>query len=679
MKKKVSTVAIIQARMSSKRFPGKVMSSLLDKSMLEFQIERIKRCEVIDEIIIATTKNSSDKIICELAKKLSIKVFRGDEKDVLSRYYEASKFSEANTIVRLTGDCPLVDPIIIEEVINLFKSNNVDYVSNINPPSFPDGLDVEVFSKKVLFLAHRACHDISLREHVTSWIIKNKNIKKLNFSNKEDLSNMRLTVDYPEDLEVIRNVVCEFQLGSKVSFRDVIDLYKKNKKIFAPNKRFYRNEGSNISDGQKLWGRAKKIIPGGNMLLSKRPELFLPGGWPAYFSKASGCKIWDLNNREFTDMSLMGVGTNILGYSNKEVDKAVVNAVSLGNMSSLNCPEEVILAEKLVSLHPWSEMVRFARTGGEANAIAVRIARAATGREKVAICGYHGWHDWYLATNLQSDNNLDEHLLSGLSTKGVPRSLKDTVIPFSFNNLKELKEIVKNNNLAAIKMEVERNLPPKSNFLQEVRKICDRNNIVLIFDECTSGFRETFGGLHLKYGVDPDMAIFGKALGNGYAITSIIGKKQVMEAAQTTFISSTFWTERIGPIAALKTLEIMDTLKSWEIITNAGKYLREGWEKIANENKLKIEISGIPALSSFRIISNYSQEYKTLITQEMLKEGILAANSCYLSIAHKNKVIDNYLDHLNKVFKIIRTCEEKKNINEYLNYPVSHSGFKRLN
>ena len=225
----------------------------------------------------------------------------------------------------------------------------------------------------------------------------------------------------------------------------------------------------------------KKIIPGGNMLLSKRSELFLPGGWPSYFSKTSGCKIWDIDNKEYIDMSLMGVGTNILGYSNKKVDESVNKTIQKGNMSSLNCPEEVLLAEKLVSMHPWSEMVRFARTGGEANAIAIRIARAATGRDKVAICGYHGWHDWYLATNLSKRGWFNEHLLNGLELMGYSKSSKGTLqlLSFPYNDLDQLKNIARAHKLAAIKMEVERNVPPKEGFLEGVRKLCDQNGIVL--------------------------------------------------------------------------------------------------------------------------------------------------------------------------------------------------------
>ncbi len=675
----IYTTAIVQARMSSTRFPGKVMSSISGKSMLEFQLERIKLCESIDEIIIATTQNKSDDVIDELGRKLSIKVYRGAEEDVLSRYVEASKLTNAEALVRLTADCPLIDPAILKKVIDAFKFNNADYVSNINPPSYPDGLDVEVFSKEILCKANDLCKEAAQREHVTPWIINNKKIKKINISNSQDLSHLRWTVDYPEDLELIKKIINKFNSNINFSWLEVLNLQKIDNEIFKINKKYKRNIGSNICEGQKLWGRAKKIIPGGNMLLSKRSELFLPEGWPVYYSKTSGCTVWDISNKEYIDMSLMGVGTNILGYSNREVDMKVSETISLGNMSSLNCPEEVFLAEKLVKMHPWAEMVRFARTGGEANAIAIRIARAATGRDKVAICGYHGWHDWYLATNLKSENSLDEHLLPGLSPNGVPNSLSGTVIPFSYNDLDSLKEIVKNNNLAAIKMEVERSTPPTSGFLEGVRELCLKNGIVLIFDECTSGFRETFGGLHLKYKVFPDMAIFGKALGNGYAITSIIGKQEIMEAAQKTFISSTFWTERIGPTAALKTLEIMEDMKSWDIITEKGNYLREGWAKIAKQNDLDLEISGIPALSSFKIISNYFLEYKTFITQEMLKVGYLAANSCYLSVAHDNKIIDDYLNKLDHIFRKISVCEKDGSIKDYLDHPVCHSGFKRLN
>ena len=415
------------------------------------------------------------------------------------------------------------------------------------------------------------------------------------------------------------------------------------------------------------------------MLLSKRAEMFLPDQWPAYLSKAKGCKVWDLDGNEYIDMSIMGIGTNTLGYGHPEVDEAVMKTVQAGNMSTLNCPEEVYLAEKLIELHPWADMARLARSGGEANAIAIRIARAASGRDKVAVCGYHGWHDWYLSANLGDEQNLAGHLLPGLEPNGVPQNLRGTVFPFNYNNYAELEQLVEKHDIGVIKMEVVRNKGPEDNFLHKVRELATKRNIVLIFDECTSGFRETFGGLHKKYGVEPDMAIFGKALGNGYAITATIGRREVMEAAQSTFISSTFWTERIGPTAALKTLEVMEREKSWEKITATGLDIGRRWQALAKKYEIELEHWGLPALTGFTIKSDYALAYKTLITQEMLKKGYLAGTSVYVCTEHTPDVLEGFFDTLDPVFSLIQECERGLDVMSLLNGPVCHDGFKRLN
>lgn len=435
-----------------------------------------------------------------------------------------------------------------------------------------------------------------------------------------------------------------------------------------------------MGKGQELYKKAKTLIPGGTMLLSKRPEMFLPEHWPSYFSKSKGCKVWDLDGNELLDMSIMGIGTNTLGYGNDEVDAAVMETVKKGNMSTLNCPEEVYLAEKLVEMNPWADMVRFARTGGEANSIAIRIARAASGKDNVAICGYHGWHDWYLSANHNGGDDLSGHLIPGLSPKGVPKNLKNTVFPFHYNNYEELLEIVENNNIGVIKMEVLRNFGPEDNFLQKVRDLATRKNIVLIFDECSSGFRETFGGIFQKFGVEPDMVMFGKTIGNGYALTAVVGKKSVMEAAQNTFISSTFWTERIGPTAALTTLKVMEQEKSWERITETGRKIQKGWLKLADSHQLDITVSGISAMTTYGFNSPNAAAYKTLITQEMLKKGFLASTHFYACTAHTQKHLDSYFEALDVIYATISKCEsEELNINNLLEGPICHGGFKRLN
>ena len=675
----MKVIAIVQARMGSTRLPGKVMMPITDIPMIDLLLARLARATELDGIVVATSDTADCAVLATHVETLGVPCVMGSEHDVLDRYVQAGRRMQADVVVRITGDCPLVDPALVDAHVQAFKSGNYEYVSNIDPATYPDGFDIEVVSFAALEQAHETTQEPYDREHVTPYVRNTTKASALCIQYDRDLSHLRLTVDEPEDLEVIRNVFAQFAPDIHFGWEQVMDLQMSKPELFAPNSKFKRNEGEIMGSGQKLWERAKKVIPGGNMLLSKRPEMFLPEKWPAYFSRSKGCTVWDLDGNALTDMSIMGIGTNILGYGHPEVDAAVVETVSNGNMSTLNCPEEVALAERLVEIHPWADMVRFARSGGEANALAVRIARAASGRDKVAICGYHGWHDWYLSANLSETEGLDGHLLPGLEPNGVPRGLAGSVLPFEYNNISQLEALVKDHDIGVIKMEVVRNHGPKDDFLHKVRKIADDNKIVLVFDECTSGFRETFGGLHTKYGIEPDMAMFGKAMGNGYAITATIGRREVMEAAQTTFISSTFWTERIGPSAALKTLEVMERERSWDTITATGLRIRAGWQELADSHGLGIDHWGLPALTGFTLRSENTLIYKTLICQEMLKKSYLASNSVYVSVEHTEDIITRYFAALDPVFALIKECEEGRDPMSLLEGPVCHADFKRLN
>lgn len=675
----MNIVAIVQARMGSTRCPGKVMRTICGTPMIGLLLERLSKASMLNQVIIATSNNEENKTLIKYLEFLGYHIYCGSEADVLERYYEAAKQVKADVIVRITGDCPLLDPEIVDVVINKFLEAGVDYASNVSPPTYPDGLDVEVFSFCMLEKAYLEAKLSHHREHVTSFLRESDDVSSVNCSCDEDYSHERWTVDEAKDFEVVQAVFEKFHPRKDFGWREVLELCQSEPKLFEANSHLIRNEGAQMGTGQKLWKLAKQLIPGGNMLLSKRPEMFLPDLWPAYFSKAQGCKVWDLDGKEYIDMSMMGIGTNLLGYGHPEVDEAVRSTISTGNMSTLNCPEEVYLAEKLIELHPWADMVRFARTGGEANAIAIRIARAASGKEKIAFCGYHGWHDWYLAANLGDEKTLAGHLLPGLEPTGIPNSLRNTIYPFNYNRFDQLQDLVSLHDIGVIKMEVSRNQGPESGFLENVRQLATDKGIVLIFDECTSGFRQTNGGLHKLYGVEPDMAVFGKALGNGYAITAMIGRRDVMEAAQTSFISSTFWTERIGPTAALKTLEVMEKVQSWDVVTAIGNEIRKRWSALAEKHRLKLNLWGLPALSGFTFDSQNALAYKTLITQEMLTKGWLAGNSVYSSLAHTPEIIDAYFEALDPVFSLIAECEAGRDVMKLLNGPVCHAGFKRLN
>ncbi len=422
--------------------------------------------------------------------------------------------------------------------------------------------------------------------------------------------------------------------------------------------------------------KAIEVIPGGNMLISKRSDFLLPDYWPSYYKKAKDCFVWDINNNKLLDM-YFGVGTNVLGYTNSKIDNSVVRAIKNSNMSSLNTYDEVLLAKKLIKIHKWPDMVKFTRSGGEANAVAIRIARAATTKKNIAFCGYHGWHDWYLSSTLNKKNALNSHLIPGIDSSGIPKQLKNTSFPFKYNDLKMLKSLVQKKNIGIIKMEVQRNVYPKNNFLKKVKELAVKNKIILIFDECTSGFRENLGGIHLKYKINPDILILGKALGNGYAINAILGKKKIMKAANKTFISSTFWTERIGYTAALACITEMERKKIFKTIIERGIYIKKKWSEIAKKNKLNIEINGIDPIPTFSFEKKINREASTFFTQEMLKKNILATNIIYISLAHSKKHIDFYLKQFDKIFKKI--TKNKHKLKKLIKGPLKQKSLNRIN
>lgn len=435
-----------------------------------------------------------------------------------------------------------------------------------------------------------------------------------------------------------------------------------------------------MGSSQQLYRKAKKLIPGGTQLLSKRPEMFLPDIWPAYYDKAKGCQVWDLDKVKYTDMSTMGIGACILGYADDDVDRAVKSAIDRGSMCTLNAPEEVELAELLIRLHPWAQMVRYARTGGEALAMAVRIARAKSGKDIVLFCGYHGWHDWYLSSNLADKKSLDGHLLPGLNPLGVPRALKGTSYPFNYNDTKGFLELITRHkgNVGVIVLEAIRNHDPEKEFLKAIQKVTQDMGIVLIIDEVSSGWRLNLGGAHLLYDIKPDIAVFAKAISNGYPMAAVIGREDVMEVAQDTFISSTYWTDRIGPTAALATINKMKENDVPHHLMDIGKKVQEGWSSLASDCDLDIEVSGIYPLGHFEFKYKDPLVPKTLFTQLMLEKGFLATTGFYSSYSHKDEDVERFLTAVDSSFKFIAKAIKEGKPEKYLKGQVCHSGFKRL-
>ncbi len=432
--------------------------------------------------------------------------------------------------------------------------------------------------------------------------------------------------------------------------------------------------------GIELYKRAKEIIPGGTQLLSKRPEMFLPDLWPSYYQKAKGCYVWDLDSNKYLDFSYMGIGACILGYADEDINKVVKEAIDNGSMNTLNCKEEVELAELLLKIHPWAGMVRYARTGGEAMAVAVRIARAYSGRDKVAFCGYHGWADWYLSANLANDKNLDGQLMAGLAPNGVPRGLAGTMLPFHYNKIEELEKIIsENSDIGVIVMEPMKFQEGQDNFVAKVREIADKIGAVLIFDEITVGFRFNIGGSHLKLGINPDVAVFAKGISNGFPMGAIIGKKEIIQAAQTSFISSTYWTERIGPTAAIATITKMQKESVPEYLEKTGLEIKKGLFEMAQKYNIKLHIEGFPAMLHIAFDYPNAQAIRTLYTQEMLKRGVLASAGIYVSFAFKEEHIKEFFKAVDEVFSILNKAITENKVEQLLEGPIAHSGFQRLN
>ncbi len=667
------TIAVVQARLGSSRFPRKVLADVAGVPALQFLLNRLVRSEQVDEMVVALPSGPGDDELELLVREWGFQVVRGPESDVLARFLAATSDSGARWTVRVTGDCPFIDPMLVDRAVVEAKQSGAEYVTL--SPSCPDGLDVEVFPTDLLRLAALRALAPEEREHVTPWIRQHA-ASTVTLDCLPGAPSGRVTLDEPVDLVVINNVVGHFRNGD-FSSADLVTLMAERPELFSENAHLTRNEGASMGLGEKLWRRALRVIPDGNMLLSKRPQQFTPTGWPTYFSSAKGCEVVDLDGRSFFDLSLMGVGTNILGYGHPEVDDAVRAVIDTGNMSTLNGPEEVELAERLCSIHPWAEMAKFARSGGEACAIAIRIARAAVGKSAVAICGYHGWHDWYLSANLADDAALDGHLLTGLEPRGVPRDLRGLTRPFFYNDLPALERILSSGDVGVVIMEVERSSPPEEGFLSGVRALTREHGAALIFDECTSGFRRAMGGLHLDYGVEPDIATFGKTLGNGYAISAVIGSEAVMSAASGTFISSTFWTERIGSAAALAALKVMETEHAPAAVDRIGHEVRDIWKSLADAYSLEVNFAGLPALSSVAVVGWNDQQFKERLVAGMLAEGFLAGTAVYASLAHTLEVLERYGEALGRVLDGLRRDPPIQDDGPAASRSV-HRGFGRL-
>lgn len=694
-KKKV--VLIVQARTNSTRLKSKILKEVFGRPILSLLIERLKSCKKVNQIIIATTINKTDDIIVEVAKQNGVAFFRGSEADLLDRHYKAGIQFNADIIVKVPSDCPLADPSIIDKAIQYYMDNETkfDYISNYHPPTFPDGLDVEVIPMETLKNAWTNAKKDYEREHLTPYIWEQPEKFRIgNITNNENLfMKERWTLDYQEDYIFIKTVFEHlYNEGNIFHMNDVLDLLQRSPEIRKINHKYagvnwYRNEGEKLKtvprysyknennnlkldNSIKLLNKSKELIPCATQTLSKGYTQWSVGACPLFIESAKGCEVTDVDGNVYIDYA-MGLGPFILGYSDPDVNKAVSEQLEKGTMFTLPHPLETQAAELIIENVPCAEMVRFGKNGSDVTSAAVRVARAYTGKEKIIICGYHGWQDWYI---ISTERN-----------KGIPKCLKDLVIPLEYNNIEMLKNIIieHKEEIAGLIMEPVCAVPPENNFLEEVRRITTENNIVLIFDEMFTGFRWSMGGAQEYFNVIPDLACFGKAIANGFPVSCIAGKKEIMKTFEDVFFSFTYGGETLSLAAIVATINKLKTCKVHEHIEKLGSYLLTETTRLINKHGIEryISIIGYP----FKSVINFNGtkdidplELKTLFQQECAKRGILFIGYHEVSYSHTKEHIDFTLEAYDEIMDILKDAINNNNVKNLLEGTVVTQIFKNV-
>ena len=678
-------LALIQARMGSSRFPGKVLQDLAGRPMLWHVVHRVRGAKSVDQVVIATTDREVDDPIAKFCEREGIGCFRGNEQDVLDRFYQAAKANDADVVVRITADCPLVDPEVIDKVLSRFAQGDCDYACNVMRYTYPDGLDTEVFSFAALEKAWREADKPSEREHVTPYLRTGK-FRTANVESEIPVSpeKFRWTVDHPADLEFVRRVYAAFSKNGKFGFRRVFDLLKERPDLATIQAETITNEGyykslyqqakagaapkRPLAQSQAWLERAKKVIPGCAQTFSKGYTQYVQGVAPIFLQRGKGCRAWDVDGNEYIDY-VQGLLPNILGYAHEQVNAAAAAQFAEGHSFSLPHPLEVQLAERLTRLVPCAEMVRFGKNGSDATSGAVRAARAFTGRDRIACSGYHGWQDWYIGSTTRN--------------AGVPKAVRDLTHPFPYNDLATLEKLLEAHpgEFAAVIMEPVNFTEPAHGFLEGVKHVALRHGALLIFDEICSGFHFGLGGAQKIFGVTPDLACFGKAMGNGFPISCVLGRADVMRTFDEIFYSFTFAGEVGSMAAAMKVLDILEQTDALARIESNGRTLQDGINAMAKEAGLgqRIRAAGRPQWSLLKFTDQNGVDsplLKNLFQQEAVKRGVLLLATHNLTAAHDGPAIHATLEAYAEVLKTLASWLQEADPAQFLEGPMTQPVFR---
>lgn len=637
----MTTVAIIQARMASTRLPGKVLEDLAGQPILEWCVTRARQIPGIDGVAVATSEELEDDPIASWCTEASVACHRGAQEDVLARYIKAGRAEGADTVIRLTADCPLLDPQVCGAVVALGRRVGADYAANNNPPTWPDGLDCEVVTMMALEAAAADATLPSQREHVTPFIRNNRkrfSVTTLTAS-LPGLSQERWTVDYPEDLKFLRAIVSRLKNGLTASYLDVLAVLDAEPELREINADIRRNDGLQktirldkipaercYENSNRMIREAEKLIPLGAQTFSKSRIQLPEGQAPLFLTHGEGGRVWDIDGNEYVDL-ILALLPVLLGHQDPDVNDAVRSQIAEGISFSLATQLEMQLAERLVEMIPCAEMVRYGKNGTDATSGCVRVARAATGRDHIIGCGYHGWQDWYVGATSRN--------------RGVPQAIRELISLVPYNDLDALTRALKahEGDVACVIMEPMNNVWPEDGYLETVKEITHANGALLVFDEVICGFRIANGGGQELFGVTPDLASFGKAMGNGLPIAAVVGKTEYMREMEEIFFSSTFGGEAISLVAAIATADKVRREPVTHHLRLMGERLGDQCRKIIADHGLQdvIALRGHPAFYTFAISDHPNarkEAIKTLFIKELMRCGALAAASHSICYAH---------------------------------------------
>jgi len=633
----LKTVAIIQARIGSNRLPGKVLADLGGRPVLGWVVRAARAIPGIDAVWVATTTLAADDAVAGWCEANGVPVCRGSEQDVLGRYAKAVAASGAEIVVRVTADCPLFDPAVAGLVIRLRNMSGADYASNVDPRTWPDGLDCEVVTATALLAAAAEAADPGDREHVTPFIRNNRRrfTWETLISPVPDLAHERWTLDTADDLKFLREVAKRLPPDQIPSYLHVLTILDREPQLRLANTAEPEIPGAASSkagkprvfrQSEEFLRRAERVIPLGSQTFSKSRLQYPPGAAPLFATHGDGGRIYDLDGNQYVDL-VSALLPNVLGYRDRDVDSAIRRQLTRGISLSLPAELETELAERLTRHIPCAEMVRFGKNGTDATSAAIRLARAATRRDRVIALGYHGWQDWYIGA---TSRNL-----------GVPGAVSALTHLAPYGDLTAVDKLLQahRGEVAAVILEPASSAEPPAGYLQGLQDLVRKHGALLVFDEIITGFRWALGGAQARYGVTPDLACFGKAMGNGMPISAVVGRADVLRLMEKIFFSGTFGGEALSIAAAIATIDKIERRdvisRLWEIGAElmAGVRHRIAAAGLADV----IGLVGAPpwAILSFRDHPQASRDaIKTLLLTEMIQGGVLINASHNVCFAH---------------------------------------------